>query len=199
LDEAPKYHTTIAEHSKYRMHIAKPIHLLLGEKMFRVRPYRSEDAKEIVKWTKDKEPFYLWSAGRLGDYPITVERLQEATSGRIDSDRYFPFVAVEDNEVVGFFTLRHPGEDYDELRFGFVIVNPEIRGKGYGKKMLQLGLVFAFDVYGATKASLGVFENNPNAYHCYKACGFIENGRKETFEVGGNQWTCLQMEMDRSL
>ena len=29
-----------------------------------------------------------------------------------------------------------------------------------GKEMLKLGLKYAFDVYGAKKVSLGVFENN---------------------------------------
>ena len=39
----------------------------------------------------------------------------------------------------------------DELRFGFVTVNPHKRGKGYGKAMLQLGLKFAFEIYRAKK------------------------------------------------
>lgn len=161
--------------------------------MFRLRPYRSGDAKEIVKWCKEKEAFYKWTAGIMGDFPLTEERLQEVTSGRKDSDKYFPFVAVNDGQVVGFFTLRHPGESYDELRFGYVIVNPEMRGKGFGKKMMQLGLVFVFDVYGATKASLGVFENNPSAYYCYKAAGFKENGQQEVFDIGEYNWKCLEM------
>ena len=140
--------------------------------MLRVRPYRAKDAQDIVTWCGDEETFLKWSAGILGDYPISIQRMEDATSGRMDNDRYFPFVAVDDNRVVGFFTLRHPGEGSDELRFGFVIVNPGSRGKGYGKKMMQLGLVFAFEMYGTTKVSLGVFENNPDAYYCYKSVAY---------------------------
>lgn len=36
--------------------------------MLRVRPYRKEDAKEVVKWCQDERTFYFWSAGILGDY-----------------------------------------------------------------------------------------------------------------------------------
>ena len=57
------------------------------------------------------------------------------------------FTAIEDDEIVGFFTMRRPSESFDELRFGFVVVDPAKRGKGYGKAMLQLGLNFAKDIY----------------------------------------------------
>ena len=163
--------------------------------MLRVRPYRNQDAKYIIGWTKDEEAFYKWSAGILGEYPITEERFMEATNGRLDNDGYFPFVAIDDNKTVGFFILRKPDPSRDELRVGFVIVDPTIRGKGYGKKMLQLGIKFAREIYGASKVSLGVFDNNPGAYYCYKAVGFEENGIKETYPCMGQVWTCIEMDL----
>ena len=60
-------------------------------------------------------------------------------------DSLIPFTAFDETGIVGFFTLRNPDESLDELRFGFVIVNPHMRGKSYGKAMLQLGLKFAFE------------------------------------------------------
>ncbi len=163
--------------------------------MLRVRPYRQGDAKTIVTWCKDKETFYKWSAGILGDYPISAQKMEDATMGRLDNARYFPFVAVEEGDVVGFFTLRHPDESDEELRFGFVIVSPDVRGKGYGKKMLQLGLKFVFEVYGAKKASLGVFENNSAAYQCYKTVGFRENEQIDWYNLNGEKWKCIEMEL----
>ena len=44
------------------------------------------------------------------------------------------FTAIDDNDTVGFFTMRRPNESFDELRFGFVIIDPDRRGQGYGKK-----------------------------------------------------------------
>ena len=83
-----------------------------------------------------------------------------------------PFTAFDETGIVGFFTLRNPGKSFEELRFGFVIIKPDMRGKGYGKDMLRLGIKLAFDVYGAKRASLGVFENKLAAYNCYKSVGF---------------------------
>ena len=51
--------------------------------------------------------------------------------------------------------------------------------------MLQLGLKFAFEIYGAKKVSLSVFENNESAYFCYKAVGFndVILDKTETYYV----------------
>ncbi len=44
--------------------------------------------------------------------------------------------------------MRRPNEFYEELRFGFVIVDSKKRGQGYGKKnMLKLGLKYAKKKY----------------------------------------------------
>mgnify|MGYP001520767512 FL=1 len=93
--------------------------------------------------------------------------------------------------------MRRPRESFEELRFGFVIVNPEKRGQGYGKNMLKLGLKYAKDIYGANKVSLGVFENNESAYYCYKATGFEEvpQDEIEKYTVMGEEWNCLELEI----
>ena len=133
--------------------------------MIRIKPYRTSDVDTILSWCQDEKSFYQWTAGILGNYPITQKEFSFVES-------LMPFTAFDETGIVGFFTLRNPDESLDELRFGFVIVNPHRRGKGYGKAMLQLGLKFVFEIYGAKKVSLGVFENNLPAYYCYKAVGF---------------------------
>ena len=128
--------------------------------MIGIRPYNASDAGTILSWCQDEKAFYQWTAGILGKYPITQSEFSFVES-------LMPFTAFDETGIVGFFTLRNPNESLDELRFGFVIMNPLMRGKGYGKAMLRLGLRFAFEIYGAKKASLGVFENNLSAYYCY--------------------------------
>ena len=107
------------------------------------------------------------------------------------------FTAIDDNEIVGFFTMRRPNEFYEELRFGFVIVDPEKCGRGYGKNMLKLGLKYAKEIFGADKVSLGVFENNAPAYYCYKAIGFedVPQNEIEKYTVMGEEWNCLELEI----
>lgn len=159
--------------------------------MIRLRPYNENDAKVILSWIRDETAFYKWSAGILGEYPISNEQFNTVSNK-------MAFSAIDDNELVGFFTMRKPTESVDELRFGFVIVDSEKRGKGYGKKMLQLGIKYAKEIYGAKKVSLGVFENNEPAYYCYKAVGFqdVSLEKTEEYQVLGETWNCLELEID---
>ncbi|MBO5096738.1 MAG: GNAT family N-acetyltransferase [Agathobacter sp.] len=161
--------------------------------MIRIRPYKVSDADIILSWCKDERAFYQWTAGVLGDFPITQKEFSFVES-------LMPFTAFDETGIVGFFTLRNPNKSLDELRFGFVIVNPDKRGQGCGKAMLRLGLKFAFEIYGANRTSLGVFENNVAAYHCYKAVGFndVMLDEPETYCVLGEEWTCKELKMENN-
>ena len=156
----------------------------------RLRPYNINDADTILSWSKDESAFYKWSAGILGEYPISKEQFSFVNN-------LMAFTAINDDEIVGFFTMRRPSENFDELRFGFVIVDPEKRGKGYGKRMLQLGIKYAKEIFGANKVSLGVFDNNESAYYCYRAVGFkdVVLEEIETYTILGEEWKCLELEI----
>lgn len=158
--------------------------------MLRLRPYHSNDADTIMSWSNNERAFYKWTAGVLGDYPLTKKQFSAVSN-------LMAFTAIDDNEIVGFFTMRKPDESFDELRFGFVIVDYKKRGKGYGKGMLKLGVKYAKEIYGAKKVSLGVFENNPSAYYCYKCVGFkdITLDNPQMYHVLGEYWKCLELEM----
>ena len=160
--------------------------------MIRLRPYKKEDADTIISWSQDERAFYQWSAGVMGDYPITQEEF-----GFVDS--LIAFTAFDEDKTIGFFTLRNPGGNIDELRIGFVILNPELRGHGKGKEMLKLALKYAFEIYGAKRVSLGVFENNEPAYFCYKAAGFedVAVDEIETYQVLNEEWRCKEMAVER--
>ena len=159
--------------------------------MLGIRPYKAADANTILSWCHDEKAFYQWTAGVLGSFPVTQKEFKFVES-------LMPFTAFDEAGIVGFFTLRNPNESLNELRFGFVIVNPNKRGKGYGKAMLQLGLQFVFEIYGAKRASLGVFENNLSAYYCYKAVGFedVVLDTTETYYVLGEEWKCRELMLE---
>lgn len=59
--------------------------------------------------------------------------------------------------------------------------------------MLNMGLIFVFDIYGADEVSLGVFDNNKQAYNCYKSVGFRENGVREEYNLCGETWIDIDM------
>ena len=156
--------------------------------MLRLRPYQDTDADAILSWTMDEKTFYQWTAGILGEYPLSRKRFAQLGS-------LMRFTLLDGKETADFFTLRNPKDTPDEVRFGFVIVDPRKRGRGYGKEMLRLGLKYAFEIYRAQKATLGVFENNPSAYNCYKAAGFKDAPpeKPETYRLLGEEWKCLEL------
>lgn len=158
--------------------------------MLRLRPYNKDDAETILTWIKDEKAFYKWTAGILGEYPISVEQFNTVSN-------LMAFTAIDDEKIVGFFTMRRPNDSFEELQFGFVIADSEKRGQGYGKNMLNLGLKYAKEIFGANKASLGVFKNNEPAYYCYKAIGFenVEMDEAEKYAVMGEKWDCIELEM----
>lgn len=160
--------------------------------MLHLRPYRDTDAPVILSWCRNEVDFYKWTAGMLGPYPISEKEFSFVTSLR-------SFTAVDEDGIAGFFALRAPHGTPDELRFGFVIVDPQKRGQGYGKAMLRLGLRYVFEDCGAKRASLGVFENNAPAYFCYKAAGFrdVPADKPGTYPILGEDWRCLELALER--
>ena len=57
----------------------------------------------------------------------------------------------------------------------------------------------AFDFVKAGKISLGVFENNTDAFHCYQSCGFqtVEMETVESYRYMGETWNCIEMELEK--
>ena len=45
--------------------------------------------------------------------------------------------------------MRYINGDPKVIRFGWVVVDSSVRGKGYGTNMLRLGLKAAFEILGA--------------------------------------------------
>ncbi|MEF2920484.1 MAG: GNAT family protein, partial [Acutalibacteraceae bacterium] len=138
----------------------------------RLRHYKPCDAECIVSWIKDEDALRKWSLDRFGDYPITSEDINNKYIGNngdcIESDNFYPLTAFDESGVVGHLILRYTDEEKKVIRFGFVIVDDSKRGKGYGKQMLTLAIKYAFDIFGAEKITLGVFDNNKPAYYCSK-------------------------------
>lgn len=163
--------------------------------MLRLRPYKRCDADLITEWIKDENVFQKWGGERFGNYPINPDIIDEKYSGNngdcVEPDNFYPWTAIDDsNRAVGHFIMRYTGGDNRQLRFGWVIVDDTLRGKGYGKQMLILGLKYAFDILKVDKVTIGVFENNESAYCCYRKVGFVE-----TEIVKGEPWDVVEMEI----
>ena len=134
-----------------------------------LRPFTIDDAPIILSWIKVKTAFRKWNADRYPTFPPKPEDMV----AQYAADNVFPFTAINnDGKVVGHIMLRYPDPSKAIIRFGFVIVDDQLQGKGYGKQMLQLAIQKAKQEFGAKKITLGVFDNNPSAFYCYESVGF---------------------------
>lgn len=167
--------------------------------MLRLRPYKKCDAQHIVGWLKDEISFRKWCADRYENYPISADDMNAHYEATAYSDSFFPFTAFDEDGIVGHLTMRFTDDEKKTLRLGFIIVDDTKRGKGYGKQMIQLAIQYAFDILKVEKITLGVFENNSSAYHCYKAVGFkdLTLETTESYEVLGESWNCLELEISK--
>lgn len=166
--------------------------------MLRLRPYIPSDAQTILSWIHDETSFHKWCADKYDRYPIEPEVMNRAYAAASESGAFFPMTAFDDDGVRGHLILRYPDADRSVVRFGFVIVDDAARGTGCGREMLSLALRYAFSVLLSRKVTLGVFADNEPAARCYRAVGFTDIPRPEAkyFHVMGEDWECLEMEMD---
>ncbi len=162
----------------------------------KLRAFRDEDASIVCKWIRTEDELYRWSADRFNKFPLTGSDIVENYAPQSEGGRFFPMTATDDEgRVVGHFIIRYPREDDDSrVRFGFVIVDPDIRGSGNGSRMLRLGTRYVKENLDVQKIDLGVFEQNTPAKRCYEAVGFKEYNRRDC-ELPIGTWVCIDMEI----
>ena len=140
----------------------------------RLRPYIPETDFDVIRnWITDPRTHALWCAGRF-DYPLSREIFDEKLRDYRTRNGDVPFAAVgDDDRPVGFFCYSLRAET-NVGRLAFVVVDPALRGQGYGKAMLKLAADYAFTVSGADAVRLSVFTGNTRAEKCYESVGFRE-------------------------
>lgn len=161
-----------------------------------LRAYTREDSPVIAGWVRTEEELYRWSSDRYGFFPLLPYSIDENYIPQLQTGRFIPLTSVdEEGRPVGHLIIRYPNENDDSsVRFGFVIVDPEIRGKGYGRELLRLAIDYVRNNLTATRIDLGVFVNNPKARRCYESVGFTEYGA-HVIDTPFGPWDCIDMEM----
>lgn len=137
-----------------------------------LRLYQPSDAAAITSWLKSEYLMRQWCADRYKRYPVTLEDMNTYYKRNIDGQQSRALTMTDGDDIVGYITLRTSADNPKEQRLGFVIVDDSKRGRGLGKALVSMAVKYAFETIGSTKVSLGVFENNPSAIHCYEAAGF---------------------------
>ena len=159
-----------------------------------LRTYKEEDAKEILNWINNEREFRLWSADRYDSYPATPEDINNNYSKSKEISNFYPLTLEDDGKVIGHLILRNPGDNNEVIRMGFIIVDNSIRGKGYGKILINTAIRYAKDTLNAKEINLGVFIDNEKALHCYESVGFeIIEIEKNAYQFHDEEWDCAEM------
>ena len=157
-----------------------------------IRTFKKEDAPIILRWIKNKTDLRKWSADRYRDYPATPDEMAQLYA----PDNMTPLTAEDENgNIIAHISIRIPDTTKPQaVRLGFVIVDESLRGKGYGKELIRQTIEYARKNLNATSISLGVFNNNPPALHCYESVGFRKIGL-ETYNIDGDTWEVIEMNL----
>ncbi len=163
--------------------------------MIKLRPYKKNDAKDIISWNTTKEGFFEWSEGELRTFPATVEAMNgyfESLSG----DRTgYQVVAVEERELMGYLVLHFMSEDMDELAIESFWLSPFARELGHGPEVIEMVLKYAFDIMRAKRVLYYACEDNNDMRSLYHKVGFYETGVKRSYKVDDQTIVVIEMEI----
>ena len=167
----------------------------------KLRPYIPRtDFDTIRTWITDERTHALWCANRI-PYPMEEEGFHRVLREAAERFGDCPFVAVEDDgTMAGFFCLSL-NRRTNEGMLKFVMVQPALRGKGYGKEMLRLAVQYAFYTWKTDAVYLNVFPENGQAVRCYESVGFTEEKTEPAAfrfrdEAWGRRRMTIQKEAD---
>ena len=117
---------------------------------------------DIVKWTNEKGKDFLeqW-AGKSLDFPLTESQIDDL------KDIYSIFC---ENEFVGI--IQKIRKENDNIHIGRFLINPELAGKGLGKRALIEFINLIFQDEDVNSITLNVFDYNAGAKKLYEKVGF---------------------------
>ena len=121
-----------------------------------------KNKNDIVKWTNEKGKAFLeqWAGANL-DFPLVI--------GQIDKlDNVYSIFC--ENEFVGI--IQKIRKEMDNVHIGRFLINPELTGKGLGKRALIEFINLIFQDEDVNSITLNVFDYNVGAKKLYEKVGF---------------------------
>lgn len=147
--------------------------MLKGEKVI-LRPMRREDVVRQYEFSQDVE-----LAGLDCGYPCpsTLESACAAYESARPDDNTVWFAIEADGKYIGDCCLLKIQDRHGNFELGIVIGDRAYWGRGYGREAVSLLLAYGFHYLGGRRIVLTSLAKNERAIRCFRACGFVEEGR----------------------
>lgn len=125
-----------------------------------------QDLEELMSWFGSAAEVDRWGGPRFR-YPFTAKTFRrDCHWGRMPSFRL--------NSPAGeFAAFGQMYERYGRINLARLVVHPDLRGAGVGKRLVAALIEIGPTLYTAEEFSLFSYRHNTAALGCYRAMGFV--------------------------
>ena len=144
-----------------------------------LRECRESDAREVAHWPSSLDEVRRWAGSDPG-WPVDV-----SVFGRWHTDPYIRlYIICDGEEPIGYGEV-WVDEPEQEVELARIIVSPDQRGRGVGRRLVRLLLERAA-LSRLPDAFVRVVPENGAAIGCYRSAGFspVSAPERENFNRG---------------
>jgi len=162
----------------------------------RLRPATTDDLQRVIGWLRDERDLAMWS-GPTFSWPVTLDDVQRQLDRDCDHGAVWVRAAVDAaGRLIGLARVRL--ETPERGRYGWVIVDPSLRGRGTGAELVHRTLAAATAELALPELTLWVMTQNVGARRLYQREGFVANGRQVNLSVAGESWQAVELTRTRA-
>lgn len=154
--------------------------------MIRLREVTPADAADLYRWRMDPETRRQFHDTREVPYEAHLAFVQRYFDPA-NTDHWL--IVEASNEPVGAIALYDFSPDGAEAEWGRFVIAPEHRGKGWGRRSLELLIDHAREI-GVRRLRCEVLAGNTAAEELYRRLGFTETG---SYQDGGRTFRRLSL------
>lgn len=170
--------------------------MLVGKRVT-LRALTEADIPRLTEFKNDVEAELL--GGGAAPRPRSVEMVREFFAERAKDKDSQNFAIEADGRFIGDCGLFDIDQRSGTAEVGIGIGDHDYWGRGYGREALTLLVDYGFRIQNFRKLWLTVQGSNERAIRCYRAVGFVEEGRlREQAWSGGRYEDIVLMGLFRS-
>ena len=166
--------------------------------MITLEPFTAADFNQLMEWVADERLMKEWS-GSMFSFPLSQAGLEWYVEGanNLTDPNVFIYKALDSKTgvTVGHISLGGISQRDRAGRITRVLVgNTTERRRGICQGMVKALLRIGFEDLNLHRISLGVYDFNQPAIHCYLKAGFQQEGvLRDVVRHGDGYWSLIEM------